>query len=249
MSDALLSSLTAGLLAGYAIAIPVGAIAALLMTHGARYGARVAAGGALGAATVDGLYATIAVVAGAAVAPVIVLLDEPLRWISVVVLVVLGVMIARPGLRPAVRGGVVGASAEETSVADPVPPGRDAAPDLLAPSRVPGATATARRIAARTPTARRLFFTVGALTLVNPVTVVYFAALIGSSTVALDASALERFVFVAAAFTASLSWQLLLTTAGSLVGRVLTGPTGARITALVGGALVIALAVNAALGG
>ena len=32
MSDALLSSLTAGLLAGYAIAIPVGAIAALLIT-------------------------------------------------------------------------------------------------------------------------------------------------------------------------------------------------------------------------
>lgn len=65
--------------------------------------------------------------------------------------------------------------------------------------------------------------------------------------IAADAGAAERLVFVVAAFAASLSWQLLLTTAGAVVGRVLTGPTGARVTALVGGALVIALAIRAAL--
>ena len=217
----MLDALLAGIVAGYAIAVPVGAIAALLITLGAQHGARIAAGGAFGAATVDGVYATIAVIAGALIAPLIALVEEPLRWISVVVLVVLGVIIALPALRPR-RAPVAAASIE----------GTDAAPEPRP----------------RTTTFRRLFLTVGALTLVNPVTVIYFAALIGSSTLAVDAGVAERIVFVVAAFAASLSWQLLLTTAGSLVGRALTGPTGARVTALVGGALVIALAVRATLG-
>lgn len=216
----MLEALIAGVLAGYAIAIPVGAIAALLITLGAQHGARVAAGGALGAATVDGLYATVAVTAGAVIAPLIAAVEEPLRWISVVVLVVLGVMLALPAFRRR-TAPVTAATIEGT--------------DAPAPGPV------------RTTTFRRLFVTVGALTLVNPVTVIYFAALVGSSTLAVDATPAERLVFVLAAFAASLSWQLMLTTAGSLVGRVLTGPTGVRVTALVGGALVIALAVRAAL--
>ncbi|MFN4001315.1 LysE family transporter [Microcella sp.] len=221
----MLDALVAGVIAGYAIAVPVGAIAALLITLGAQHGARIAAGGAFGAATVDGLYATIAVTAGAVIAPLIAQVEEPLRWISVAVLLVLGVVLALPGLRP--RTAPV-----EAASLDGDSGGADAAP--------------APRV--RTTTFRRLFVTVGALTLVNPVTVVYFAALVGSSTLAVDAGAAARTVFVLAAFAASLSWQLLLTTAGSLVGRVLTGPTGARVTALVGGALVIGLAVSAALG-
>jgi arginine exporter protein ArgO len=215
-----LDALLAGVVAGYAIAIPVGAIAALLITLGAQHGARVAAGGAFGAATVDGLYATVAVTAGAVIAPLIAAVEEPLRWISVVVLVVLGIMLALPAFR------------------------RRTAPITAATIDSGGDAEASARV--RTTTFRRLFVTVGALTLVNPVTVVYFAALVGSSTLAVDAGAAERLVFVVAAFAASLSWQLLLTTAGSLVGRVLTGPTGARVTALVGGALVIALAVRAA---
>ena len=289
MSDALLSSLTAGLLAGYAIAIPVGAIAALLITHGARHGGRVAAGGALGAATVDGLYATIAVVAGAAIAPVIVLIEEPLRWLSVIVLVALGVVIALPGLRSAAREGVSAPEAARAGVnalepastgtsapAHPITGSSSLASGSATQTRTiaPARTATQARAAtqtrtttqarttvqarttaqarrtphARTTTARRLFLTVAALTLVNPVTVVYFAALVGSSTLAHDATPLERIVFVSAAFAASLSWQLLLTTAGALAGRALVGPVGARITALLGGGIIILLAVRAALG-
>lgn len=225
----MLDALVAGVLAGYAIAIPVGAIAALLITLGAQHGVRVAAGGALGAATVDGLYASVAVTAGAVIAPLIATVEEPLRWISVAVLVVLGVMLAWPAFRR--RTTPVAAA----TLDDAAPAQADVATDARPTPRI------------RTTTFRRLFVTVGALTLVNPVTVIYFAALVGSSTLAVDAAPAERIVFVLAAFAASLSWQLLLTTAGSLVGRVLTGPTGARITALVGGALVIALAVRAAL--
>ncbi|KQV25848.1 LysE family transporter [Yonghaparkia sp. Root332] len=216
----------AGILAGYAIAIPVGAIAALLITLGAQHGARTAAGGALGAATVDGVYATVAVIAGAAVAPLIALIEEPLRWISVAVLVVLAIMIALPGLRRA------------RTPATP-PPGEA---DARLGSGARTTTGTRRT------TAVRLFLTVGGLTLVNPVTVVYFAALVGSSTLAAGASWGARAVFVLAAFAASLSWQLLLTTAGALVGRALTGPIGARVTALAGGGIILVLALRAALG-
>lgn len=223
-----LEALIAGVVAGYAIAIPVGAIAALLITLGAQHGARIAAGGALGAATVDGIYATVAVTAGAVIAPVIAQIEEPLRWISIAVLIALGVVIVLPALRRA-----------PAPVPAHVPDDGQSAPGV-APATEPSRTAGT--------TFRRLFVTVGALTLVNPVTVVYFAALVGSSTLAVDASVAERVVFVLAAFAASLSWQLVLTTAGSLVGRALTGPKGARVTALVGGALVIALAVRAAVG-
>ena len=227
-------ALVAGVIAGYAIAIPVGAIAALLITLGAQHGARVAAGGAFGAATVDGLYATIAVTAGAVIAPLVALIEEPLRWGSVVVLIVLGVVIALPAFG---RGAapVEAVTITPTETGGELTTANDAA-------GAPGAAPTKPRVSAG-----RLFATVGALTLVNPVTVVYFAALIGSSTLAVDAGAAERILFVLAAFAASLSWQLLLTTAGSVVGRVLSGPTGARVTALVGGALVIGLAVRAAL--
>ncbi|MBX9472195.1 LysE family transporter [Microcella sp.] len=222
----MLEALLAGAIAGYALAIPVGAIAALLITLGARHGARVAAGGAFGAATVDGIYATVAVTAGAVIAPLILQIEEPLRWISVVVLVVLGIVLAWPAFRRQ-AAPITAVEIDEHSAAD--------------------ADASTARVGVRRVTAWRLFVTVSALTLINPVTVVYFAALIGSSTIPADATAAERAVFVLAAFAASLSWQLLLTTAGSLVGRVLTGPKGARVTALVGGALVIALAVRAAL--
>lgn len=227
----------AGMLAGYAIAIPVGAIAALLITLGAQHGARTAAGGALGAATVDGVYATIAVAAGAAVAPLIALVEEPLRWMSVAVLIVLAIMIARPALRP-VRSAAASASGD--AITPPAEAGR--------PESGGGGTSANTGRLTRSTTARRLFLTVGGLTLVNPVTVVYFAALVGSSTLAADAGWGARAVFVLAAFAASLSWQLLLTTAGALVGRALTGPVGSRVTALLGGALILVLAVRAALG-
>lgn len=55
-----------GLVTGWAIAVPVGAVAALLVTLTARTSWRVGASAALGVATVDGVYAAVAVVSGAA---------------------------------------------------------------------------------------------------------------------------------------------------------------------------------------
>ncbi|GAA2353703.1 LysE family transporter [Dactylosporangium salmoneum] len=88
-----------GLLAGYGVAIPVGAIGALIVTLAARTSLRVGAAAALGVATADGLYAVVAVLGGAALAGVIAPISTPLRWAAAVVLLALAAKTARDALR------------------------------------------------------------------------------------------------------------------------------------------------------
>jgi arginine exporter protein ArgO len=83
------AALVAGLLAGYGIAIPVGAIATYLVALTARTCLKLGAFAALGVATADGLYALIATVGGSALAPLIEPITTPLKWISVLVLLAL----------------------------------------------------------------------------------------------------------------------------------------------------------------
>ena len=197
----MIAAFLAGLIAGYGIAIPVGAVAAYLITLGAAHGFPTAAAGGLGAASVDGLYAGVAVVLGALLAPLIMVVETPLRWLSALVLV--GVAV-----RMIVSGRRAGSATE----------------------RPPDA-----------PSPRRAYAIVFMVTLVNPATVVYFAALVGGSTVSF-AAASEAVAFVLGAGIASASWQLLLAGAGAGLGRVLTGPAARRWTAMVGAAVVLALA-------
>jgi threonine/homoserine/homoserine lactone efflux protein len=79
--------LLAGLVAGYAVAMPVGAFAVLLVTLTAHTSVRVGAAGALGVATADGLYAAAALLGGAALAYAVHPVMGPLRWTAAVVLV------------------------------------------------------------------------------------------------------------------------------------------------------------------
>ena len=58
----------AGLVTGWAIAIPIGAVGALLVALTARTSVRTGSAAAMGVATVDGGYAALAVVGGAAIA-------------------------------------------------------------------------------------------------------------------------------------------------------------------------------------
>ena len=92
-------SLVAGLLAGYGIAIPVGAVATYLVTLTARTSSRVGAAAALGVASADGLYALLAVVGGAALTGVISAIAGPLRWISAAALVIVAIGIAVSAIR------------------------------------------------------------------------------------------------------------------------------------------------------
>ncbi|MGV9214628.1 LysE family transporter [Micromonospora sp. RB23] len=76
----------AGLVAGYGVAIPVGAIAILILGLSARTSFRVGAAAALAVATADGLYASVAALGGAGLAGVIAPVAGPLRVVAAVVL-------------------------------------------------------------------------------------------------------------------------------------------------------------------
>src|SRR5919106_5531286 len=67
----MLEALVAGALAGYAIAVPMGPITILILQTGLRHGLRIALAAAAGAASADGLYATLAGLFGAALISVI----------------------------------------------------------------------------------------------------------------------------------------------------------------------------------
>ncbi|MBT8227400.1 MAG: LysE family transporter [Dactylosporangium sp.] len=202
----MITSLLAGLLAGYGIAIPVGAIGALIVGLTARTSLRVGASAALGVATADGLYAIIAVLGGAALARAIETFATPLRWVSAAILMLIALRTALGALHDG-SGSPAGAGN-----------------------------------AGRLGHPARAYVGLLGLTLLNPMTIVYFGALVVGGQAAIAPSSTAQVAFVAGAFTASASWQLLLAVGGSLLGRVLTGPAGQRSTALVSSVVVLVLA-------
>ncbi|MCO1576768.1 LysE family transporter [Crossiella sp. SN42] len=201
-------ALVAGLLAGYGIAMPVGAVATYLVALAARTTPRTGAAAALGVAAADGLYALLAVLGGAALTELLRPIAQPLRWASVAVLVLLALRTAWTAVRR-YRAGL-----------DP------AAEDSP-------------------PSPARAFLLLLGITVLNPTTVVYFSALVLGRTQA-NTTAQAAAVFVLAAFLASASWQLVLATGGSLLGRLLTGPRGRLATALASAALITGLAAGLA---
>ncbi|MDI1458375.1 LysE family transporter [Streptomyces sp. NPDC003388] len=201
-------ALLAGLLAGYGIAVPVGAVGTYLVSLTARTSLRTGASAALGVATADGLYALLATVGGAALAAQLRPVLDPLRWASALVLAVLALRAALLALRQ------YRAHRLTTRPERPV------------------------------PGAARAYLGLLGITLLNPMTVVYFVALVLGSGATGAARPLERAVFVAAAFAASASWQLLLAGGGALLGRALTGHRGRLVTALLSSAVILVLAVR-----
>lgn len=172
----MLDAFLIGAAAGYAIAVPVGPTAVLILQIGMRDGLRGAAAAGAGAATVDLIYATLAMIAGptlvAAIAPIV----TPARVVAGLVLVFL-----------AIRNLLHARAASE--------------------ERAPAG-------------AGRSYATVLVFTLLNPITITYFATLaIGLPELAGDPAA--RLLFVLGAAIASLSWQWILAAVGaSLRGRV-----------------------------
>lgn len=194
------SAFLAGVVAGYGVAVPVGAIGVLIAGLSARTSLRVGAAAGLGAATADGIYAMIAVLGGAALAGLIAPIAGPLRRLAAIVLLALAGHTAWSALRR------------------PTSPGRDARRPL---------------------TAFRAYAGILGLTLLNPATVIYFAALVLG-----HGGAAGGGWFVAGAFLASASWQLLVAGSGALAGRLLTGERGRLTTALVSSIVIAILAIT-----
>jgi arginine exporter protein ArgO len=81
------AAILAGLVAGYGIAIQVGAMSVLLVGFAARSRLAVAAAAGLGIGIADGLYATVSVLGGSAAAALVRPVREPLAIVAAIVLV------------------------------------------------------------------------------------------------------------------------------------------------------------------
>jgi arginine exporter protein ArgO len=200
-------ALAEGVVAGLGIAVPVGAIAVLIIDLGMRRGFGHAVPAAMGAASADLTYAAVAAMAGIAVAAALAPYERRIELVSATVLA--GIAAYRMVRLFRARQ-------------DPHP----------------GPTGDG-------PVATYAGFL--ALTLVNPLTVTYFAALIlglGEDTLG---SGADKVLFVIGAFIASAAWQLVLAGSGALLGRRLSARS-LLATGLFGNVLIAALAIRLALG-
>jgi threonine/homoserine/homoserine lactone efflux protein len=193
-----------GVLAGYGIAIPVGAIAILIIEMALRRGFRLGFMAGAGAAAADFLYATLAAVAGGTLAAMLAPLAWWLRVASALVLFGLGGY----GLRQARRA----AQSKEATLAV-------------------------------NQSHWRTFGQFLGLTLLNPMTVAYFSALILGMNTGMTVTTGERVAFVAGAGLASLSWQTLLAGAGSL-GHQRLSPRFQVFSSVIGNLVVIGFGVR-----
>ncbi len=195
-----------GVLAGYGIAVPVGAIAVLIIDTGLRRGFSIGFMAGAGAATVDFLYAAVAILAGATLASKLAPYAIPLRVASAVVLIILGSY----GMQRAWR----------RSVLDPQNlPTRGDQNHLRTYAQFLG------------------------ITLLNPLTIVYFAALVLGRDPGATLSVVDGLAFMLGAGIASLSWQTLLAGTGATARRYLS-PRFQMIISLVGNLIVLALGVR-----
>jgi arginine exporter protein ArgO len=174
-----------GVLAGYGIAIPVGAIAVLIVDVGLRRGFGVGFLAGAGAATADFLYASLAALAGKALSPALAPYALSLRTASGLALLGVGSY----GLRQA--------------------------------RQVSGHHGT-KPTTSNSHGHLRTYAQFLGLTLLNPLTVAYFGALILGTDTASTVTAADRASFAAGAGLASLSWQTLLAGVGALARQHLS---------------------------
>lgn len=204
----------AGLLAGFGIAVQVGAITVLIITLSAQHSLRTGWAAGMGTATADGLYALLAATAGTGVAALLRPIAGPMRLVAAAVLL----LIAAKGLTTVLRARRAERCAAEAE---------SAAPPRESPRRPLGA-----------------YLQVLGLTMLNPLTIIYFSTLVLGLHAGHSWTFLDGTVFVLAAFAASACWQSVLAVGGAVLGRALTGPRGRLGSALVGNAVIALLAAH-----
>lgn len=195
-----------GAIAGYAIAIPVGAIALLILETGLQRGFWHAFAAGSGAATADLIYATIAATLGVLVAQFLEPIAPILRMVSAAFLVALGL-----------RGLYKTWHARRNQ--------NDA------------------KVKAINASIFQTYITLLGLTILNPATVAYFAALILGGTVGGTLTLADKGAFVLGAAVSSWSWQSLIAAIGALAHKHL--PPGFRLwTSVVGNVIIMVLGVR-----
>lgn len=192
-----------GMIAGYGIAIPVGAIAVMIIDISMRRGFRQGFAAGAGAASADLLYAALAAGAGGLLAPLIAPAASAIGMVSGLVLIAIAIF----GLRSLSR--------------------KSGAPPASAGTGSAGAT----------------FARFTALTIINPLTVVYFSALLLGSRLGQITTA-SLLVFIAGAFLASLSWQTLLAALGAWA-HISAGSRFRYASGIVGNVVILGFAAAA----
>jgi threonine/homoserine/homoserine lactone efflux protein len=192
-----------GIVAGYGIAIPVGAVAILIVSVSMQAGFRAGFMAGAGAATADFLYAILAGATGALVIDFLQPASQALRILSGLVLIFLGAAGIWRGLR----------LSEED---------RD----------------SKRRASALGTYAQFL-----GITLINPLTVVYFAALILGRDPSTRFGLTGLALYSLGAGLASLSWQTLLAGLGGIARNRLS-PRFRLWATVLGNALVMILGLR-----
>jgi len=221
--DGVSGAALAGVVAGAAVALPLGAIGVLLVQEAVTVGRRTASAGALGVGLVDTVYAAVALLAGSSVSQALAGHERVVQLTGAVLLTAVAVL-GLLGVRRALR-------ASTGTIAPAVP--AEGSTGAIAGDPTPAV-----------PSARRVLVRFLTLTAVNPLTAIYFVALAAGSGDTVRG--FERgAAFVTGVFVASLTWQLTLVTAGSLAGTRL-GPRARTVTGLVGYLVVLGYAVRMA---
>ncbi len=192
-----------GLVAGYGIAIPVGAVAMLIVNTALARGFAAGFMAGAGAATADLLYAALAAFAGVALSNALAPHAETTRLIGGSALVALGVW----GIWRSLHA----------------PPVQDAPVDARPPLRT--------------------YLNFVGITLLNPMTIVYFSAFILGRGTGMSGTPTAGAAFVFGAGLASLSWQTLLAGLGGLARKRVT-PRFRALAVLAGNLLVCALGLR-----
>jgi threonine/homoserine/homoserine lactone efflux protein len=178
-----MSPFVEGILAGYGVAVPVGAVAILIVNTSIRCGFTIGFMAGAGAATADLLYAILASVAGTALTAFPEPVASPLRMLGGLVLIGLASWGLWKGLK------------------------RRNEPEKTAEARAP----------------LMMYAQFVGITIINPLTVVYFTAFIlGRGPSAYQYSLMANLLFVLGVVLASLSWQTLLAALGGVAGSRLS---------------------------
>lgn len=210
-----------GFAAGLALAIPVGPMAIMLIQTTTTRGWRQGATGALAMASVDFSYAFVVFLIGGAVSSFLATWGKALTLLGAAILIWLG---ASTLFRNIARLRAV--------ASDPAS----------------GTQSSSVESESASGSLSKTFLVFAGATVVNPPTALYFLAI--APTVARSASAdiWSALIFGLGVFIGSVIWQQTLA-GGGLLLRKLTGARLQAITGIVGGALILGLAVSVAFRG
>ncbi|MGD8815337.1 MAG: LysE family transporter [Anaerolineales bacterium] len=171
-----MSSFIEGMLAGYGIAIPVGAVSILIVSASMQGGFGVGFMAGAGTATADFLYAVLASLAGTLLVTLLQPVSGLLRSLSGLVLMALATTAIWRGLRQS--------------------------------NMEQGSTQASRPL--------KMYAKFLGITLINPMTVVYFTVLIIGMNPVASLGPMEHALFVLGVGLSSLSWQTLLAGLGGI---------------------------------